>query len=87
MRSKLYLTLTARLGNEVMGNADRHMPRQGQHFALIFETIKYTETDKSCQGVFMLNLSAVKYLPVTRPCAQGHSQAHNIWVQNIDKQN
>ena len=54
-------------GGEVVRNADRHMLRQGQHFALIFETIKYTETDKSCQDVFMLNPRAVRHSPVTRP--------------------
>lgn len=61
-----------------MADSDRHKPRWGQHFALICETIKYTEADKSCQDVFMLNLSSVKYSPVTRPFTQGQSQAHNI---------
>lgn len=69
-------------GNEVIGNADRHKPQYGQHFALIFGTIKYMEADKSCQDVFMFNLSTVKYLPVTRSLTQGHSQAHNINKQN-----
>lgn len=34
--------------------------RVGQHFALIFETITYTEADKSCQDFVMSNLSTAK---------------------------
>lgn len=53
-----------------MSDCGGHKPRWGQHSALICETITYTEADKSCQDVFMLNLSSVKYLPVTRRFTQ-----------------
>lgn len=61
-----------------MADCGGHKPRWGQHFALICETITYTEADKSCQDGFMLNLSSVKYSLVTRRFTQAKSQDHNI---------
>lgn len=68
-----------------MADCGGHKPSWGQHFALICETIAYTEADKSCQDGFMLNLSSVKYSPVTRRFRQAESQDHNIVMSKYAK--
>lgn len=52
----------------------------GQHFALIFETITYTEADKSCQDFVMSNLSTVKVFASLALCTSSLTSSKKWFV-------